>query len=139
MATSKSTKKKKSSGSGGGAQQFLVWHGEKFVVALVVVIALWFSMQGLSYLGQTISWQPSELETSASDAEQTIRASTRTAEDEEITLFDYAAYAEQIKSSVSAEPYRASAVWNPMVDPNGQRSLSGAAGGRRSSDSGSSY
>lgn len=129
MATSKSTKKKKIQGNGGGTQQFLVWHGEKFAVAAVVIVALWFSIQGLGNLGQTISWQPGELETSAGEAEQAIKTNTRTAEDEEITLFDYAAYAEQIKQSISAEPYRARSVWNHPV---------GSPGSQRSSGSGSS-
>lgn len=130
MAKSKSIKEKKGKGSGGGAQQFFLWHGEKFVVVVIVVVALWFSMQGLGYLGQTVSWQPSDLEASAGEAEQAIKASTRTAEDEEMTPFDYAAYAEQIKQSVSADPYRARSVWNPVVSPR-------SSGSQRSSGMGS--
>jgi len=111
----KSAKEKKSKGSGGGAQQFLVWHGEKIVVGIVAVVALWFAMQGLGY--QTLSWQPNALEEDASAAETAIKASTRSAEDEGIEFFDHAKFAEQIKAPISAEPYRNSALWNPAVAP----------------------
>lgn len=105
--------------SGGGAQQFLVWHGEKIVVGIIAVVALWFAMQGLGY--QTLSWQPNELEDVAGRAEQGIRASTRSAEDEEIAFFDYEAYAEQIREPLSATHYRTNSVWNPVLNPS-QRS-----------------
>jgi len=110
----KSTKKKKIGGSsGGGAQQFLLWHGEKIVVGVVVVVALWFAMQGLGY--QTLSWQPSALEEDANAAETAIRNSTRDAGDEEIETFDFAELAEQIRNPIPTQPYRipASALWNP--------------------------
>ncbi|MCL2710903.1 MAG: hypothetical protein FWE95_08485 [Planctomycetaceae bacterium] len=111
-------KKKKSSGSsGGGAQQFLLLHGEKIAVGVVIVVALWFAVQGLGY--QTLTWQPSALEEDASAAETAIRNSTRTAEDEGIEFFDHAAFAEQIKAPISGTPYRnpASALWNPSPVP----------------------
>ena len=112
----KSTKKKKSGSGGNGAQQFLVWHGEKIAVGLVVVVALWFAIQGLGY--QKLAWQPSALEEDASAAETAIRGGTRTAKDEGIEFFDHAAFAEQIKAPISAEPYRSTAVWNPATFPS---------------------
>ena len=125
MTASKDTKKKR--GSGGGAQQFLVWHGEKIAVAAVIVVALWFSMKGMDYAGQTVSWRPSDLEENANEAEQTIRASERKAKDEEIIPFDYAEYAEQIERPISADPYRAGAVWNPVISPGGSQRSSGSS------------
>jgi len=112
---SKSTKKKKSGGGDGGAQQFLVWHGEKVVVGIVVVVALWFAMQGLGY--QTLSWQPNALEEDANAAETAIRNSTRAAEDEEIEIFDFKEFAAQIRNPIPAEPYRFIALWDPTGSP----------------------
>jgi len=110
----KSTKKKKSGGGGiGGAQQFLVWHGEKIVVGIVVVVALWFAMQGLGY--QSLPWQPNTLETDAGQAETRIRDNHRTAEDEGVEFFDHAEFAKQIREPIRTEPYRnpVAALWNP--------------------------
>jgi len=113
----KLSKKKKSEGnSTGEAQRFLIWHGEKIVVGIVVVVALWFALQGLGY--QTLSWQPDDLVQKSSNAETNIKNSKRTAEDEfaganpPIVLVDYAAYAEQIKEPIPAEPYRSESQWN---------------------------
>jgi len=109
----KSTKKKKSGGgSGGGAQQFLVWHGEKIVAGIVVVVALWFALQGLGY--QTLTWQPNALEEDASAAETAIRNSTRSAEEEAVEFPDpdHATFAQQIRDPIPTEPYRAETLWN---------------------------
>jgi hypothetical protein len=123
MKSPKKTKKKSSGHSGGGgAQQFLIWHGEKIAVGIVVVIALWFAAQGLGR--QSLSWRPEELEEVATAAEKAIKESTRSAEDEEIKLFDYAAYAEQIKEPIPAEPYRTQN-WNPAFGPRSSSSSSG--------------
>ena len=133
MKTPKTTKKSKSKGSsssGGGAQQFLVWHGEKIIVAGIVVVALWLALQGLSYLGQTLSWPPDELERVAGEAETGIRGSTRTAADEGIELFDHEAHASQIRSPISAEPYKFEALWNPSPEIR-QRSPSASSSWER--------
>jgi len=122
-------KKKKSAGSsGGGAQQFLIWHGEKIAVGIVVVVALWFAMQGLGY--QTLSWQPNALEEEATAADNAIRASTRDAEDEEIEIFDFAELAEQIRNPIPTGPYRnpAAALWYPS--PFSASSTPAQTGGR---------
>jgi len=113
----KKKKKQISSGSGGGAQQFLVLHGEKIAVGVVIVVALWFAVQGLGY--QTLTWQPSALEEDASAAETAIRNSTRTAEDEGIEFFDHAEFAKQITERIPTGPYRnpVSALWNPAPVP----------------------
>lgn len=102
---------------GGEAKQFLVWHGEKFVVAVIGIFALWLAMQGLGY--QSLSWQPSELGQVASEAEQAIKASTRTAGDEDLTIFDYAEHAKQIKEPIPVAPYRnpLGSEWNPPLEP----------------------
>ena len=101
---------KKTSEGSGGVQQFLVWHGEKIIVGILVVVALWFAMQGLGY--RSLTWQPNALEDDASATETAIRNSTRTAEDEAIERFDHAAFAAQIRSPILTEPYRCPAVWN---------------------------
>jgi len=123
MKTAK-TKKKKDS-SGGGAKEFFVWHGEKIVVCVVVAAALWIALQGLGYLGQPLGWQPDELVRTASEAENAIRASTRSAIDEGIERIEetgaidswgHAALARQIRSPILVAPYRYQQPWNP--DPN---------------------
>jgi len=126
----KSTKKKKIGGnSGGGAQQFLIWHGEKIVVGIVVVVALWFAMQGLGY--QTLTWQPSALEEDATAAETAIRNSTRDAVDEEIERFDFAEFATQIRDPIPTQPYRipASALWNSEGFSSSPTGAGGGGGG----------
>lgn len=122
---SKKTKKKSVGKSGGGAfQEFFIWHGEKIVVGIVAVVALWFALQGLGY--QTLSWQPSELEKIAGEAETAVRNNTRTAEDEEIQIFDYATYAEQIKSPIPAEPYQGKSQWIDRTILGGSSRMTGA-------------
>ena len=118
------TKKKKSSGGGGGAQQFLVLHGEKIVVGIVIVVALWFAAQGLGY--RTVDWQPSALEEDANAANAAIRDNIRTAEDEGVEFFDHAAFAEQIKAPIPTAPYRGRALWNanPVPMQAGSQSMS---------------
>jgi len=122
---SKAKKSKKRSGNSGGVQQFLVWHGEKFVVAVVVVIALGFAWKGLGY--PALSWKPEQLEEASTAAQKAIRESTRTAEDEKVEVFDYTKYAEQIKSPISAEPYRTESRWNTGFNVSGGQRSSAAA------------
>ena len=102
----KAKKKSKESSGGGGAQQFLIWHGEKIVVALVAVVALWFATQGLGY--QTLKWQPEELEKASGEAKTAIEASTWSAEQEfkgEIKITNFEEFAQQIKQPIPASPY----------------------------------
>ena len=116
MKSSKNTPKKRNKGgSGGGAQQFLVWNGEKFIVVAVVVAALWFAMQGVGY--QALTWQPNELGTAADETRRSIEGSTRSAQDEDLRIFDYAEYAEFIKSPIPAEPYFHTTKWDPPYKP----------------------
>ena len=113
----KKKKKKKSKGNSGGAQQFLVWHGEKVAMGIVAVIALWLAFQGISYMGQKMTWPPSDLENASREAREAIERSTRTVEDEDLKIIDYAAYAEQIKEPIPAEPYGVKAQWKPPGAP----------------------
>ena len=125
---SKSSKREK---SGGGVQQFLVWHGEKIIVGIVVVVALVFVWQGLGY--KTLSWQPNELETTADAARKAIEENTRIPKDEGVDVFDFSTYAEQIKERIPTDPYRSSALWNPSPIPSAS-SGSGGSGMRTSMD-----
>ena len=121
---SKSTKKKsKGKGSSGGAQQFLIWHGEKIVVGIIGALALLFAVQGLGYFVQKAPVKPDVLIADSGKAEADIRKGTRTAKDEEIDVFEYDKYAEQIKQPISVEPYSTGAVWKPNIGPR-QRSSS---------------
>ena len=40
-------------------KQFLIWHGEKFVVGILVLAALFFALQELTH--KTVPWQPNEV------------------------------------------------------------------------------
>jgi len=132
MKTSRKKKRSKSSNStSGGAKNFIIWHGEKIAVGVVVVIALYVAFQGLGYLGQPLNWQPDELVRTATEADTAIRASTRNAGDEGIERmgvneegeeieaigeWGHALHAQQIRNPISAAPYRHEQSWNP--DPN---------------------
>ncbi|MCL2006006.1 MAG: hypothetical protein FWG73_07545 [Planctomycetaceae bacterium] len=113
MEASKSTKKKKTKSGGGGVQHFFVWHGEKIAVAAVVIVTIGLVMHGLGFFGQAVPWQPDDLERVATDAETAIRNSGRSAEDEGVEMFDFAAHAEHIKELVPTAPYRVMSPWNP--------------------------
>ena len=128
----KSTKKKKAGGSsGGGAQQFLIWHGEKIAVGVMVVVALWFAMQGLGY--QTLTWQPNALEEDASAADTAIKGSTRTAAEEGVEFSEpnHAKFAQQIRNPIPTEPYRIPALW---WDKNTDRATQSRTGGMQSQE-----
>ena len=126
----KAKKKSKSTGSGGGAKEFLILHGEKFGVGVVAVVALWFVLQGLSFLGPQVNWQPSELVETANTIRTSINASTRTIEDEmDVDIDDllvHAATAEQIREPISAAPYRFVVPWN-FAPASGQPSTSASS------------
>jgi len=114
---SKNTKTKKSQGNVvDGVKQFFVWHGEKFVVAVVAVFALYLAMQGMGGY-QTLSWPPRDLEETAETARNAIVNNERTAEHEDLTIFDYAEHAEQIKKTIDGEFYSHPSVWNPPLEP----------------------
>ena len=111
MKSSKNRKKSKKRSGDGIAQQFLIWHGEKIVVGIVVVAALWLALMGLGY--QAVPWQPDSLVRMAEEVRGGIDRSTRGAEDEDIKIFDYAEHAKQIRESIRDEPYRAFTPWHP--------------------------
>ena len=116
-------KKKKSESSGGGAMQFLVWHGEKIIVGIMAVIALWFAIQGLGY--PALSWQPNALEEDATAADTAIKASTRTAEEEGIELPDpnHKTFAAQIREPIRPDIYRnpGEVLWLPFPPTSSQK------------------
>ena len=112
---SKSTGKKSPVSRGGANefQQFFLWHGEKILVGIFVVVALLFALKGLGY--QTLSWQPDALKDISTAAEEAIRKNTWAAENEGVEIFDYATYAEQMKEPTPAKPYRSESAWLPPL------------------------
>ena len=112
-STSTGKKSQVSSGGAGTFQQFVLWHGEKILVGIVIVVALWFALKGFGY--QTLSWQPSALEEASTTAERAIRENTWKAENEGVQIFDYEAYAKQIRESTPATPYRSESPWLPAL------------------------
>ena len=113
---------KKKSSDGNGAKDFLTWHGEKLVMPVIVIAALWIALQGLGYLGQPLPFQPEELERIARETETAIGANDRGAETEgvEIPNPDHAERASQIRTPINAEPY-AVGNWNPAPEMRQQQ------------------
>ena len=105
-------KKNARGNSFGEMKQFFIWHGEKILVCVVIVLALWVALKGLDY--KPLSWQPSELETNADGAKRTIESSTFTSGDVGTKQPSYySALAEQIRLPISAEHYRNVSQWHP--------------------------
>lgn len=123
--TSPKFKKQSSGNSAGKAQQFFIWHGEKIVVGIVVVAALYLAWQGLDY--KTLSWTPKVLEDVARDAEEKIKDSTLSAKDVGVEYVEYSTHATQIRSPIPAEPYMSVSLWHPpfgFIPPSPPRTQS---------------
>jgi len=119
MKLSKSSKPKRDRDKWSGAKAllwFLFRHGEKIVVAVVVLFALWIAQQGLDY--RPLSWQPHTLVELAESIEKNIKNNTRTFADEGLKVFDYATYAEQIKEHILPIPYHCETAWKPVLHPD---------------------
>ena len=132
----RAAKKKKSEGSGsssgGAAQRFLLMHGEKIVGGILVVVALWFAIQGLGY--QTPKWAASELENEANVADAAIKKSDRKAADENgVEIFDFAEFAKQIRDPIPTTPYHNPFSWHPVLPLSLQGSPRTLGGGSDSS------
>lgn len=95
--------------------KIFIRHGEKVAVAVVVGIAVWIALQGLKY--SPLTWHPETLVELAETTENTIRNNEHTIADEALEIFDYAAYAEQIKENILIEPYRSATAWKPILHP----------------------
>jgi len=96
--------------------QFLVKHGEKIIAAVMIAIAFWIALRGFDH--RPLSWQPNQLTELADDTETTIKKNRYTLADENLNVFDYAAYAEQIKERISPLPYRSDTAWRPVLRPD---------------------
>ena len=95
--------------------QFLVRHVEKIAAGAVIIAAGWFALQTLHF--QPLTWHPEELIDLADDTEAAIEGSERSAKDEDLPRFDYAAHAAQIRERVPLAPYRYDAAWTPVLHP----------------------
>jgi len=96
-------------------RRFLVRHGEKIAAGLFVIVAVGLALQVRNY--QPLSWQPKELEELTDMTETIIADNEQTAELEAITVFDYAAFANQMREKIPAEPYRCDTAWSPVLYP----------------------
>jgi hypothetical protein len=96
--------------------RFFVRHGEKIAAGVLVGVAVWIALQAQNF--QPLPWKPNELVELADDIDNTIKNNASVAMEEKITLFDYATYAEQIKTQISPEPYRSTAEWKPVIQPS---------------------
>ncbi|MDR2761177.1 MAG: hypothetical protein LBB88_01095 [Planctomycetaceae bacterium] len=111
MKTTKSKKKKSFD-----IKQFFIQHGEKFVVGLLVLIAIFFIYLGITSY-QSLAWQPADLDNSAQSSRNFIDTNSRTASDEKIGVFQYDKYAEWIKFGIKLELYATPSVWLPLLFP----------------------
>ena len=93
--------------------QFLGRHCEKIFAGVIVIAALWIALTGLNY--HPLPWQPNTLEELIDSTEETIRNNEYTVADEQIIVFDYDTYAEQIKERIPSEPYHSEAAWKPVL------------------------
>ena len=94
---------------------FLFRHVEKIVAVVVIVIALWIAWQTFGY--RPLSWQPEQLIELADTTENIIKNNPPNLADENLAIFDYAVYAEQIKERIPTEPYRSDTPWRPVFRP----------------------
>ncbi|MDR2170381.1 MAG: hypothetical protein LBP59_09585 [Planctomycetaceae bacterium] len=106
------SKKKKSF----DVKQFLILHGEKIAVGLLVLTAVFFIYLGLTSY-KSLAWQPGDLDNSSKQSRNFIDSNTRTALEEGITVFQYDKYAEWIKFGVKSELYQTPTVWLPLLFP----------------------
>jgi len=98
--------------------RFLFRHGEKIIAGALVIAAVGLALQAGTH--QPLPWKPSDLEEMANQTEESIRNNDLTLEDKEIKLFDYTAYAKQIREIVPAIPYRSDTAWYPVLRPTPQ-------------------
>ena len=103
------------SGNIAAVRRFFVRHGEKVIAGLIVITAVWIACRAWEH--QPLSWQPADMERLANEIEETIKNNPPTLPDSEIQIFDYAAYAEQIRVQISSEFYSADAAWLPVLNP----------------------
>ncbi|MDR2642664.1 MAG: hypothetical protein LBC74_07710 [Planctomycetaceae bacterium] len=97
-------------------KQFFILHVEKFVVGLLVLVAIFFIYVGVTSY-KSLAWQPSELDKDSQMSRNFIDTNTRTATDEGIIPFQYDKYAEWIKYGVKLPLYETPTVWLPLLFP----------------------
>ena len=96
--------------------RFLARHGEKILAAVILMIAFWIAWQAFGY--RPLSWQSDQLADLADSTKETITNNRYTIADENLTIFDYAHYAEQIKEQILSAPYRSETAWKPVLHPD---------------------
>jgi hypothetical protein len=109
------------------AKQFLLWHGEKVVVGIIAVVAVWLALSGMGKLGlRPFAWRPSDLTSQASSIRGDIESSQYVVPEEKMKIIDYAILADQIKKPINELPYRNVSHWEPpygaapRIPPPGQ-------------------
>lgn len=100
-------------------KEFLVQHGEKVALGLVVPIALFIMATGFFY--SPPNWTPDDLEKIASNTTSFLDRVERSAADEEVVVFAYDNFAHMIKKGVSAASYPTPTLWRPSLFPEKQR------------------
>jgi hypothetical protein len=97
-------------------KQFFILHGEKFVVGLLVLFAIFFIYTGVTSF-QPLAWKPADLDQISQASRTFIDTNTRSATDEGVVVFQYDKYAEWIKYGVKLSLYETNTVWLPLLFP----------------------
>ena|GEM_PF-2505328 len=93
--------------------RFLIRHGEKFAVVLVVSLCISFILGIRDY--QPLPWQPHELKESARDAETVILNNEDVESEGKMRMVDFASLAVQIKDQIALDSYRSFSAWMPVL------------------------
>jgi len=108
--------KQEKKGAVAAVLRFLVRHGEKIIVSIVLVTAAGIAFKAENF--KPLSWRPHELVELTNDTENTIKNNGIEIAKDTVNIFDYATFAEQIRTRIPSEPYRSDAEWKPVIQPS---------------------
>ena len=102
-----------------GNQGFVVLHGEKLLVAIMVLVALYIAFSGLTGY-QPLTWQPQELVQAANQADEHIKNANLSAKefDENLFIVPYDDKATWIKKDINLAAYVTDKKWEPTLFPD---------------------
>ncbi|MGL4941910.1 MAG: hypothetical protein ACRC46_01820 [Thermoguttaceae bacterium] len=102
-------------------KEFLIQHGEKVAIGVVIPIAIFLMSLGFAYSPPT--WGPKDLEQVASKADTHITNIERSASDEGVATFEYDRLAQLIKleGGIRQQPYQTKTLWRPSLFPERQK------------------
>ena len=111
-------KSKKSKKSSSTSDNFLLLHGEKFVFALVFLLAIWLISRGSGL--EKFTMTPEEIKESAAKAEDRIQKNNVPLADvdETLVVYNYSEYSRRVRDSLKAGPYQTLVRWDQSFFPD---------------------